>query len=139
MQNEPELVLDSYAIIGFLENESFADFIEKLLIKAQNGEVKLFLHMIHLGEVYYITLREKGNDTAKLTYSRIRALPIQIIEHIDEGLLFDACEIKAFHPLSYADAFAAALAKRQHCPLLTGDPEFKPLEKEAVIKIQWLS
>jgi len=35
-----------------------------------------------------------------------------------------------------ADAFAAALAKERKAEPVTGDPEFKPLEKE--IKINWL-
>jgi predicted nucleic acid-binding protein len=35
-----------------------------------------------------------------------------------------------------ADCFAAALAKMKNATLLTGNPEFKPLEKE--IKIGWL-
>jgi hypothetical protein len=35
-----------------------------------------------------------------------------------------------------ADAFAAALAKERRADLVTGDLEFKPLEKE--IKVQWL-
>jgi hypothetical protein len=38
--------------------------------------------------------------------------------------------------MSYADAFAAAAAKFKNAELVTGDPEFKPLEKE--IKINWL-
>ena len=37
---------------------------------------------------------------------------------------------------SLADAFAAALAKEKKAELVTGDPEFKALEKE--IKIHWL-
>jgi predicted nucleic acid-binding protein len=38
--------------------------------------------------------------------------------------------------MSLADAFAAALARETKAELVTGDPEFKPLEKE--IKIHWL-
>ena len=38
--------------------------------------------------------------------------------------------------MSLADAFAAALAKEKKAELITGDPEFKPFEKE--IKINWL-
>lgn len=38
--------------------------------------------------------------------------------------------------ISYADCFAAALAKQKNAALLTGDPEFKPLEKE--VDIVWL-
>jgi len=35
-----------------------------------------------------------------------------------------------------ADVFAAALAKEKKAELVTGDPEFSPLERE--FKIQWL-
>lgn len=38
--------------------------------------------------------------------------------------------------LSLADAFAAALAKEKKAEFITGDPEFKCLEKE--VKINWL-
>ncbi len=46
--------------------------------------------------------------------------------------------IKAFYPISYADSFAAALAMIKGCSLLTGDPEFKSLEKQGIIKTEWL-
>jgi predicted nucleic acid-binding protein len=38
--------------------------------------------------------------------------------------------------MSFADAFAAALAKVRQAELVTGDPEFKPLERE--IRIHWI-
>ena len=38
--------------------------------------------------------------------------------------------------MSYADCFAAALAKEKKTELLTGDKEFKQAEGE--IKIHWL-
>jgi len=38
--------------------------------------------------------------------------------------------------LAYADCFAAALAKIKNAESLTGDLEFKAVEKE--IKINWL-
>jgi predicted nucleic acid-binding protein len=47
-----------------------------------------------------------------------------------------AADFKARHRLSLADAFAAALAKELKAELVTGDPEFKTLEKE--LKIHWL-
>jgi predicted nucleic acid-binding protein len=48
-----------------------------------------------------------------------------------------AAAFKARGGLSYADCFAAALAKERKLELLTGDPEFKTLEKD--IKISWLT
>jgi predicted nucleic acid-binding protein len=131
-------VLDSYALIGYLENEHFADRIERLLKKARKGEASLYLHALHLGEVYYITLRERGSNLADLAYSRIKAFPLNFIDHIDEELLLTAASLKANFPISYADSFAAALAKIKNGVLLSGDPELKLLENEEVIKIEWL-
>ena len=52
------------------------------------------------------------------------------------ALADSAADFKARFKLSLADAFAAALAKERKVELVTGDPEFKALEKE--IKVQWL-
>ena len=131
-------VFDSYALIGYLENEHFADRIEKLLKQAKNGEASLYLHALHLGEVYYITLREQRTHLADLAYSRIKAFPLTFIDQIDEELLLTAATLKANFPISYADSFAAALAKIKNCALLSGDPELKALENEKVIVIEWL-
>ncbi|MBW1788593.1 MAG: PIN domain-containing protein [Deltaproteobacteria bacterium] len=136
---ETRFVLDSYALIGYLENEPFADRIQHLLSKAKSGVPRLYSHAIHIGEVYYITLREQGRSVADLAYARIKAFPIKVIDHIDEELLLAAARLKAGYPLSYADAFAAALAAIYNCPLLTGDPEFKSLEKENLVQIEWLA
>jgi len=135
---EKRFVFDSYALIGYLENEPFAERIQHLLIGAKSGSPRLYVHVIHLGEVYYITMREQGQTVADLVYARIKAFPLKIIDHIDEELLLTAARFKAGYPISYADAFAAALATIYNCPLLTGDPELKSLEKEKLIRIEWL-
>ena len=131
-------VLDSYALIGYLENEPFAGRIEKYLKLARKAEVSLYLHAIHLGEVYYITLREQGQVFADLAYARIKAFPLTFIDVINEELLLKAATFKANYPISYADSFASALAKIYNCILLTGDPELKILETEKLISISWL-
>ncbi len=139
MQRPNSFVLDSYAVIGYLENESFSGRIQELLTNAKKGDPRLYFHAIHLGEVFYITLREQGQTLADLAYSRIKALPLKIVEYIDEKLLLQAATVKANHPISYADCFAAAMAMINKCPLLTGDPEFKSLEKEGLITVEWLT
>lgn len=139
MQRLNSFVLDSYAVIGYLENESFSGQIQELLTNAKKGDPWLYFHAIHLGEVYYITLREQGQTLADLAYSRIKALPLKLIDHIPEELLLTAATLKANHPISYADCFAAALAIINRCSLVTGDPEFKSLEEEGVITVEWLT
>ena len=138
MPNPNSFVLDSYALIGYLENESFSDRIQQALTQAKKGALRLYFHAIHIGEVYYIILREQGQSVADLAYSRIKALPIKRIDLIDEELLLTAAGLKARYPISYADSFAAALAMLNNCPLLTGDPEFESLEKKGIISIDWL-
>jgi len=139
LKGSNSFVFESYALIGYLEDESFSDRIQHVLTQAKKGTIHLYFHAIHMGEVYYITLREQGRSLADLAYSRIKALPIKLIDRIDEELLLSAADLKARHTISYADSFAAALAMINHCPLLTGDPEFRSLEKQGIISIEWLA
>ena len=132
-------VLDSYALIGYLEDEPFAEWLQQLLLSARNGRCRLYVHAIQLGEVYYITLREQGKKIADLAYARIKAFPITVIDHIDEKLLLSAASLKATFQVSYADAFAAALAGIYDAVLLTGDPEFEALEEKGLLSIKWLN
>ena len=132
-------VLDSFALIGFLENEKFASRLEKLLKQARKGNTLVYLHALHLGEVYYITLREQNQNMADLAYARIKSFPVRYIDIIDDELLRKAGWLKANYPISYADAFAAAMAIIHKSFLLTGDPEFKKLEKKESISIEWLA
>ncbi|HSS15993.1 MAG TPA: PIN domain-containing protein [Candidatus Dormibacteraeota bacterium] len=53
-------------------------------------------------------------------------------------LIRQAAVFKATKKMSYADCFAAALAKTQNAELVTGDREFKVVENE-LKKIRWLS
>jgi predicted nucleic acid-binding protein len=65
----------------------------------------------------------------------ISTLPIVIIS-ADLDLAKQAAEFKASRKMSYADCFAAALAKLRNAELVTGDREFRQVENE--VKIQWL-
>jgi predicted nucleic acid-binding protein len=132
------IVLDSFALIGYLEDETFASRVEELLKQARRGKNRIYLHAIHLGEIYYITLRERGQDLADLAYARIKSFPLTYIDTIDENMLRTAARLKANYPISYADAFAASMAIIQNSSLLTGDPEFKKLETVENISIEWL-
>lgn len=56
----------------------------------------------------------------------------------DRGILDEKTyHIKAHYRLSYADAFAVALAQKLDAVVVTGDPELKSVEELA--HIEWLS
>jgi ribonuclease VapC len=85
--------------------------------------------------VYYITQRERGQDVALATLALIDQLPLQ--QHaIDRPGVLAAATLKANHAISYADAFAAALAQQLHGLVVTGDPEFRKVA--ALVEILWL-
>jgi predicted nucleic acid-binding protein len=79
--------------------------------------------------------RAGGKAAADDVAADLSRMPIELVE-ADLHLTKQAAIYKAGNKMSYADAFAAALAKIKGADLVTGDAEFKPLEKE--IKINWL-
>jgi ribonuclease VapC len=130
-------VLDSWALIAFFEDEPAAEVVEKLLHQASEGKHKLLLGMVNWGEVYSSTMRAVSPEAAEQKAHEIAALPIEIVGVSDDlALARQAAIFKATHKLSYAGCFAAALAKQRNAELVTGDPEFKAVEKE--VKIYWL-
>jgi len=130
-------VLDSWALIAFFEDEPAAEEVEKLLHHATDEKHKLLLSVVNWGEVYYNTMREVSQEAAEQKAQEIASLPIEIVGVGDDlALVRQAAIFKATHKMAYADCFAAALAKEKKAELVTGDPEFKPVEGE--IKIAWL-
>ena len=130
-------VLDSYALLAFLEGGKGHKQVGKLLEKALDGRCTLFLSIVNLGEVLYITERERGLPKAQAALARIDELPIKIVE-ANRNQTLTAAHIKAKWPIAYADAFAAALAKLEGAPIVTGDPEFEKLEAASLVTIVWL-
>lgn len=128
-------VLDTHALIAYSEREKGAQEVADLLKKALAGSAEIYLCRINWGEMYYIALREGGEERAESYRTTIAKYPVRIVE-IDEELTLQAARFKAFHKMSFADGFAAALAKQKKAELVTGDKDFKPLEGE--IKMLWI-
>lgn len=130
-------VLDSWALIAFFEDEAAADAVEELIHRAAQQKHRLYLSAVNWAEIYYTTMREVSQEAAEARAADIATLPIEIVPVAEDlRLARQAAHFKARHRMSLADAFAAALAKEKKAELVTGDPEFKALDKE--IKIQWL-
>lgn len=129
-------VLDSWALLAFFKGEAAAEEMEDLIHKAATEKVRLLLSVVNWGEVYYGMWRAGGQAAAESVAADLAQMPIELIP-ADLTQARQAAGFKATHKMSYADAFAAALAKEKKADLVTGDPEFKPLEKE--IKINWLN
>jgi len=128
-------VLDSYALLAYCEGEEGADPVAELFKKALDNAAEVFLCIVNWGEMYYIALREGGEEKAELYSITIAKYPVEIV-HADRDLTLQAARYKASYTISYADAFAAALAKLRKAELVTGDKEFKQVERE--VKVKWI-
>jgi len=131
-------VLDSFAVISYLQDEPDSEKIEKILEKAKSGKVKVYMHKINLGEIFYITCREEGEAIADSVYAMVKEYPVEFVDDLSEDFLLSAGRLKATYPISYADAFAAGLTIQKEGILITGDPDFKKLETENKIKVFWV-
>ena len=129
-------VLDAFALLAYLRGEPGAERVRDLLLRARSGEARLYLSLVNYGEVLYISERQGGRPAAEEAIRIIDHLPLEIVP-ADRDLTFAAAHLKARYPISYADAFAAALAQKLGAVLVTGDPEFRKVE--AVVEIEWLT
>ena len=132
-------VLDSWALMALFNEEPASEAVEKLLHAATAGKHTLLLSVINWGEIYYTTLRRGGESAATAITDDISQMPITLVpvETANLELIRQAAIFKATKKLSYADCFAAALAKLRRAEFVTGDPEFKVVDGE--IRISWLT
>lgn len=117
-------VLDSFALIAFLGKESGFQKVRALLHEAEASSQPVLMNEINIGEVYYLTARDRSLEKAEEFLQRLETLPIRALSNTFLQVL-DAARIKAQFPVSYADAFAIATAIRSNASLVTGDPEFQ--------------
>ena len=128
-------ILDSHAVFVYLEKEPGHEKVAGAFTHAACSGKKLLMTTVNWGEVYYITLRELGEKAAEAVLSLLSTLPLEIMP-VDGRLAKQAGTYKASKRMSYADCFAAALAKLTKSDLFTGDREFREVEKE--IRIVWV-
>ena len=86
------------------------------------------------GEVWYIVARQASETEADRRAKELRQLGVEIVD-AEWALTNQAARYKSKYKMSFADCFAAALARRKKAHLVTGDQEFKQVQGE--ISIVW--
>ncbi|MBI5102611.1 MAG: type II toxin-antitoxin system VapC family toxin [Nitrospirae bacterium] len=128
-------LLDSYAVIAYLKKEKNFQVVVERLKEAESGKRLLYMNQINAGEVYYQVRKKNLTRDFNKFWETFLLLPVEFIAN-DFELVTEAAKIKSRHSLSFADCFAAATAVREKAAIITGDPEFKQLEKE--VEIEWI-
>jgi predicted nucleic acid-binding protein len=131
----PTRVLDSWPIVEWIGGrEPARAVVRTLLEEAEAGRAVLLMSAINVGEIYYVLRKNHSQELAELWRKRSQTLPFTIETPTTEEI-WAAALLKANYAISYADAFAATLAQKHGCRLLTGDPEFRAV---AGLELDWL-
>ena len=135
MKKPKAIVLDSWAVMAFLQDEPAAEKIADTLADTQENGIPIGMSVVNAGEIWYIVARRASATEADRTLRLIQEIGVRLFD-ADLAITKIAAGYKVKGNISYADCYAAALAKHQKAHLMTGDEEFKPLESK--IPILWL-
>jgi predicted nucleic acid-binding protein len=129
------LVLDSWAVIAFFEDEPAGKKIADLIANAHEDRIPVFMTVVNVGEVWYITAREISEEAANNIVKELSDLRIEFVD-VNWEITQEAARFKSRNRMSYADCYAAALTRSKKGVLVTGDSEFKAIDGQ--IDIQWV-
>ncbi len=135
MPEKTRSLLDSFALLAFLNKESGFEKVRSLLREAQRSNKPLLMNEINIGEVYYITAKNRSFELADEFLNRLETLSVEAVPNSFAHVL-EAARLKARFPVSYVDAFAVTTAMRMDAAIVTGDPEFRQVEH--LITVNWL-
>ncbi len=135
MNKLTSVVLDSYALMVLFHQEHGYVHVERVLAKAKEHQHDLKITNINVGEIFYSIYKSNGSQAAQQALILIEQMSINIVD-VNRDLVMSAALVKAQYALSYADAFVVALAQQGGEVILTGDKEFKSVEK--IVAIEWI-
>lgn len=128
-------LLDSYALLVYLKKEANFQKVKEYFYQAKESGKPLLMNEINIGETYYIIAKSLSFKSAEDFLTLLPMLPISPIHNTYADIISSA-KIKSRFTISYADSFVVATAMREDAIILTGDPDFKKVEK--IASIEWL-
>lgn len=75
---KPRYVLDSYALMAYLQNEAAAGQVDGLLVLAARSNASLHMSLINLGEIAYLVKRRYGPIQCERVLDKLKAFPIAL-------------------------------------------------------------
>ena len=131
------LVLDAWAVMAWLKDQPAAVRVQALLDDADSRKGRLFMNIVNLGEVLYLSAKARDLAYGERVLASLRSR-VTIMSASDD-LVMSAARLKFRYAISYADAFAAATAIIRELPLLTGDPELRVVAtQEKKLQLEWI-
>lgn len=128
-------IFDSHALLKYFQKENGHEKVIRVLESALKTNAVKYINIINLGEITYSTKREFGDQKKLEALANIERLGFTVLQ-ASNNLVFQAAEYKAQYSISYADCFVLASALEQKAVIVTGDPEFRKVERLA--DIMWV-
>ena len=129
-------VLDSSAILRFLDDDAGSERVEQIIKGHLAGEHQVVLSAIHWGEIAGVIAKRDGRAVMEAALSRLYTFDFEIVPVTAERAISSAL-IKNEHKIPYADAFGVELARdsSDHV-LVTADYDVKSAEHD--VRIEFL-
>ncbi len=129
-------VLDSWAILEWIGGRDPAKrVVAALFVEAEEGRSRLLVSAINAGEIYYILRKKHSEALAESWREASVTLPVTLeVPGMED--IWEAAVLKSRYRLAYADAFAAALAQKYNCAVVTGDPQFRSIDG---LQLKWVA
>jgi predicted nucleic acid-binding protein len=129
-------VLDSSAILRYLDGEVGSDRVAEIIKDHMAGRCEAVICSLHWGEIAGITCKTHGRDAMELVLSRLSAFGFELVP-ADAERSVRAAMIKVKRQIPYVDAFGVELAAESGDRVfVTADFDFKPASRD--VKIEFL-
>lgn len=115
--------VDSWVWIEYFAPKTAGKEVKEII----EGENELITPTSVIAETYFKILTDINEEAAEKTLNFIKKK--SVIIPIDEEIAKLAAKIKKLEKLALADAFVLATAKKFNAILLTGDSDFKNIQK----------
>lgn len=117
-------IFDAFAVLCWMQEEPGSSYVNHLMEEAEKGIIKIHISAINIGEIFYRLLKSgKSKDAASfLSDIKRKVFPWQVVAATNKRV-WEAAKLKGEYRISYADAFAMALAGETGGEIVTRDPE----------------
>src|ERR1700686_2674104 len=130
-------VLDSSAILRYLDNEAGAERVAEIIKSHLAGRCAVMISALHWGEIAGITCKAHGKAAMELVISRLSAFGFEVVP-TDAERAVRASLIKLKRQIPYVDAFGGELAaEERERVFVTADFDFKAASREG--KVEFLA
>jgi predicted nucleic acid-binding protein len=127
-------VLDSSAILRYLDDEPGAARISEIIKAHLAGHCAAMVCALHWGEVAGITCKVHGRQAMDLMLSRLAAFGLEVVA-VDGDAAVRASLVKLKRDIPYVDAFGVDLtAESADRVFVTADFDFKPASRDVAIE-----